>query len=182
MHFKSCHCCFSNIFQPTYSEIGMDTMSIMSPDSKGLGKPMHSRLSVVMQMSPMIMPHSRHSRMQSPADLSLPSVDTPGASFGQEAHHVCTILYLHSNTCSYTILFMPHWVVWWMTSKNPPKTTYFCEGVQTSPYSGFICGRAYLKDTSLIFHFIPFPTFTTKMGMFAGGRKEKFVNGPHPPD
>ncbi len=69
----------------------MDTMSIMSPDSKGLGKPMHSRLSVVMQMSPMIMPHSRHSRMQSPADLSLPSVDTPGASFGQEAHHVCTI-------------------------------------------------------------------------------------------
>ncbi len=35
-----------------------------------------------------------------------------------------------------------HLLVWWMTSKNPPKTAQFCEGVQTSPYSGFTCGRA----------------------------------------
>ncbi len=26
--------------------------------------------------------------------------------------------------------------------KNPPKTTQICEGVQPSPYSGYICGRA----------------------------------------
>ncbi len=38
-------------------------------------------------------------------------------------------------------------LVWWMTSKNPPKTTQLFEGVQTSPYSGFICGRARIKDT-----------------------------------
>ncbi len=102
-----------------------------------------------------------------------------------------------------------------MTSKNPPKTTQLCEGVQTSPYSGFICGRAYIKDTdwspswilpeklikmtgfilkfshfrvkssletSLIFHCIPFPNSTPKSRMFAGGRKEKFVNGLHQPD
>ncbi len=37
-------------------------------------------------------------------------------------------------------------LVWWMTSKKPPKTTQLCEGVQTSPYSGFICRRAYFKD------------------------------------
>ncbi len=35
---------------------------------------------------------------------------------------------------------------------------------------------------NLIFHCIPFPTFTPKIRMFAGGRKEKFVNWPHPPD
>ncbi len=29
---------------------------------------------------------------------------------------------------------------------------------------------------------IPFLTFTPKIRMFAGGRKEKFLNGPHPPD
>ncbi len=31
--------------------------------------------------------------------------------------------------------------------KNPPKTTQLCKGVQTSPYSGFIWGKAYIKDT-----------------------------------
>ena len=55
-------------------------------------------------------------------------------------------------------------VVWWMTSKTHVKP--LSKGVQTSPYSGFIL----------------FPTFTPKIRMFAGGRKEKFVNGPHPPD
>ncbi len=76
-----------------------------------------------------------------------------------------------------------------MTSKNPPKTAQLCEGVQTSPYPGFTCRRACshfrvksLLETSLIFYCIPFPTFTPKIRMFAGGRKEKFINGPHPPE
>ncbi len=33
-------------------------------------------------------------------------------------------------------------IVWWMTSKNPPKTIQH----STPPYSRFICGRAYIKD------------------------------------
>ncbi len=41
----------------------------------------------------------------------------------------------------------PLLIVWWMISKNPPRTTQLCKGVQTSPYSGFICERAYIKDT-----------------------------------
>ncbi len=38
-------------------------------------------------------------------------------------------------------------IVWWMTTKKSAKTIFFGEGVQTSPYSEFICGRAYIKDT-----------------------------------
>ncbi len=85
-------------------------------------------------------------------------------------------------------------------SKNPPNTAQFCEGVQTSPHSEFTCGRAYIKETYWspswtlpekfikmtefdgIFHCIPLPTFTPKTMMLAGGRKEKFINGPRPPD
>ncbi len=33
-----------------------------------------------------------------------------------------------------------------MTSKNPPKTTQGCEGVETSPYFGYTGGSAYIKD------------------------------------
>ena len=45
------------------------------------------------------------------------------------------------DTMSFTDFCGGH-VVCWMTSKNPPKTGQLCEGMQTSPYSGFTCGRA----------------------------------------
>ena len=133
-------------------------MSIMSPDSKGLGKPMHSRLSVVMQMSPMIMPQSRHSRMQSPADLSLPSVDTPGASFGQEAHHVCSI---SNNYCS--------WFSWfcfkWIEPLDFDQNNMGCQwqpGVHTSIqqyYPPYCCYEPTCLSLGSLFDLWPWPTW-----------------------
>ncbi len=103
------------------------------------------------------------------ADLGLPTVRVCLLSVTVVFSCVLLLYYLHS----YRALNLPSKSLsrpidlgHWMTSKTPPKTAQLCEGVQTSPYSGFMCRRASIKDC------IPFPTFTPKIRMFAGGRKE----------
>ena len=85
---------FSNLFQPTYSDTSVDGMSRVSASSK-MSKPLHSRMSIVMQMSSPMMSMSStrggggggRGRFDSSADMSLPSGETP-MTCGQEAHHV----------------------------------------------------------------------------------------------
>ena len=66
------------------SDIGVETASVTSPDSK-LGKTLQSsRLSVLMQTPAM---HSK-----SPGDLSLPSIDTPGFADSHLVGIFCSII------------------------------------------------------------------------------------------
>ena len=85
---------FSNLFQPTYSDTSVDAMSRVSASSK-MSKPLHSRMSVIMQMSSPMMSMSPprggggggRGRFESAMDMSLSSAETP-MTCGQEAHHV----------------------------------------------------------------------------------------------